>query len=84
MAWFVVRDDWAHRCKIGVFDMRNLASRIVTLLLCLVLSMGALALVGCGGGNDNAAPQQGTDQQAGGDEQDNCFGDDLPVVNETE
>ena len=66
--------------------MRSLASRITTIILCLMLSMGALALVGCGGGgNDdsNAAPDAQQTQPTD-DEQDNCFGDDLPVVNETD
>lgn len=41
---------------------------IVTLLLAVVLAFGSLALVGCGGGGDA--------------EQDNCYGDDMPVINE--
>ncbi len=49
---------------------------IVTLLLAAILAFGSLALVGCGGSGDaNKAESNAT-------EQDNCYGDDMPVINE--
>ncbi len=48
----------------------GLSSRLNTLLsalLVIALTFGTLALAGCGGSKD---------------EQDNCYGDDMPVINE--
>lgn len=42
---------------------------IIALLLALVMAFGALSLAGCGGGSSSS-------------EQDNCYGEDMPVINE--
>ena len=51
--------------------MTNTANRtntLVSLLIVIALMLGSLALAGCTGGSK--------------DEQDNCYGEDVPVVNE--
>ncbi len=49
----------------------------------LVLAMGASAVtfVGCGGNSDSqsAASEQQASSDSADDEQDNCYGDDLPA-----
>lgn len=48
--------------------MKNHSRTLISLLLALLLAVGSFSLVGCTGGNDA--------------EQDNCYGEDMPVVNE--
>ena len=60
--------------------------------LSALIAFGSLGLAACGGGSDEqeapAAQEQAETQQpaaapdADADEQDNCYGDDLPVTNE--
>lgn len=62
----------------------------LTLLIAIVTSLGAFALVGCTDGGQPAQDSASQAQQsassdaqssdAGDDEQDNCYGDDLPAV----
>ncbi len=40
---------------------------VFSIFLAITLALGTLTLVGCGGGSN---------------EQDNCYGEDMPVVNE--
>ena len=64
--------------------MRSSKSKIAAIMLCLMLAFGTLALAGCGGGGnaDQADKGSATATQQSGDEQDNCYGDDLPAVND--
>lgn len=52
----------------------SISRMLLALLLALSLGFSTTALVGCGGDE----PQQST--AAADDEQDNCYGDDLPAV----
>lgn len=54
----------------------SFVSRILAVALTAMLAFGGLALAGCN--SDNGGDQK--DQAA---EQDNCYGDDLPVINNT-
>jgi hypothetical protein len=72
------------------------ASRFaLTILIAIVTSLGAFSLVGCGGDDQSSQNQSSASQAAdssaatsessaaedeGDDEQDNCYGDDLPAV----
>ena len=49
------------------FDINANLHTLVTLLVAFALLLGSLTLVGSGGSKD---------------EQDNCYGEDMPVVNE--
>ena len=49
------------------FNQNDTMHTLMTLLLAFALLMGSMTLVGCGGSKD---------------EQDNCYGEDMPVVNE--
>ena len=53
----------------------SISRMLLALLLALSLGFSTTALVGCGGDE----PQQSA--AAADDEQDNCYGDDLPAVN---
>ncbi|MDO4807777.1 MAG: hypothetical protein Q4A07_11065 [Coriobacteriales bacterium] len=48
--------------------MNSRIRSILSVLLAVMLVLGSLSLTACGGG--------------GGDEQDNCYGEDMPVINE--
>lgn len=48
--------------------MQNRTHKFLSLFLAITLALGSITLVGCGGG--------------GQAEQDNCYGEDMPVVNE--
>ena len=52
----------------------SISRMLLALLLALSLGFSTTALIGCGGDE----PQQST--AAADDEQDNCYGDDLPAV----
>ena len=64
----------------------------LTLMLSLVMALGAVSLSGCGGDEQDSQSQQASASQAAessaandssaaaDDEQDNCYGDDLPAV----
>lgn len=65
--------------------MRPSASKISAILLCLTLAFGTMALAGCGGGSNEGGSNEGGSAgtaQTAPDEQDNCYGDDLPAINE--
>lgn len=47
--------------------MNDRIRSVLSMFLALVLALGALTLVGCGGSED---------------EQDNCYGEDMPVIND--
>ena len=48
--------------------MNKRSNKVLSLFLALVLAVGSLSLVGCGGNKAN--------------EQDNCYGEDMPVINQ--
>lgn len=48
--------------------MNNRKHAFLSIFLAFVLALGSLTLAGCGGSN--------------ADEQDNCYGEDMPVINE--
>ena len=50
----------------------------LTILLAIIMSLGTFTLVGCGGDDQSSQSQASASQ--GDDEQDNCYGDDLPAV----
>ena len=64
--------------------MRSSHSKLAAIMLCLMLAFGTLALAGCGGGGNADQGAQANDQatQQGADDQDNCYGDDLPAIND--
>ncbi len=47
--------------------MKERTRSVISLLIALVLVLGSFSLAGCGGSKD---------------EQDNCYGEDMPVINE--
>ena len=64
----------------------NSLKNIVVLAGAALLAAGALALTGCGeqeqqGTTVQSATPAASDNSAGEGEQDNCYGDDLPVIN---
>jgi hypothetical protein len=54
--------------NIGTLKARERLRSILTLLVAMALALSALTLVGCGGSS--------------AEEQDNCYGEDMPVINE--
>ena len=50
------------------YIMNKRSNKVLSLFLALVLAVGSLSLVGCGGNKAN--------------EQDNCYGEDMPVINQ--
>ena len=65
----------------------------LTIMLAFVMAFGAVSLSGCGGDEQDSQSQQASASQAADssaaednsassddDEQDNCYGDDLPAV----
>ena len=66
---------------------------IFTILIALVTALGTFSLVGCGGDEQASESQTASASQSAessaaqdegdseDDEQDNCYGDDLPVQN---
>ena len=52
----------------GTFHAQERLRSILALLVAMALALSALTLVGCGGSS--------------ADEQDNCYGEDMPVINE--
>lgn len=48
--------------------MNKRVRSLLSLFLAIMLALGSLSLVGCGPSGDA--------------EQDNCYGDDMPVINE--
>lgn len=52
--------------------------------LCALLGCATFALAGCGSDASSSADEQQTTEQqaASAEEQDNCYGDDLPVINQ--
>ncbi|MDO4796848.1 MAG: hypothetical protein Q4A01_02385 [Coriobacteriales bacterium] len=57
--------------------MSKRLSSLIPILLAVVLALGSLTLVGCGGSSDDSSKAD-----ANTTEQDNCYGDDMPVINE--
>ena len=54
----------------------NILKKLAVIMLAALMCAGSLALTGCGGSDDSSSA---TTEQA--TTQDNCYGDDLPVVN---
>ena len=54
--------------------MTNRTNKFLSLFLALVLAFCTFGLTACGGSNADAEEQE--------QEQDNCYGDDMPVINE--
>ena len=55
--------------------LQAVSRSLFTILIALILAMGTFTLVGCT--ND---PQPSQASQDADDDQDNCYGDDLPAV----
>ena len=55
--------------------------RIITLVLSATLALGVFALAGCNSNDGNNTQSDQASQQQAQQEQDNCYGDDLPAIN---
>ena len=49
--------------------MKNRSSMLLSLMMAITLALAAFGLAACGNGGQGA-------------EQDNCYGEDMPVINE--
>ncbi|MBQ9057566.1 MAG: hypothetical protein IJ125_00085 [Atopobiaceae bacterium] len=59
--------------------MNSSTNKLLSLILAIVIAFASISMIACGGGSQNGS--QSEHSASAEESQDNCYGDDLPALN---